>query len=184
MVMVHNNVVYEINHFCSHCGCDLTKSLEHGFTTKWKQISILMEDGSKLTIPVEVSETIAQSTFIIASKYMKQILCYIQRRAKDERVVSSSSYSTGTQSKRIPCCDIFNMAQTLIKPISQQRQLATKQTAECVVLGILTVQISGRSAERVPGSIQCLVKEIIGGVLLKFQHSMYMYMCQSKCSTV
>lgn len=78
MVMVHYNVVYEIHHFCSRCGCDLTKSLEHEFTTKWKQISIMMEDGSKLTIPLEVSEACAQSTCIIASEYTKQALWYME----------------------------------------------------------------------------------------------------------
>jgi hypothetical protein len=38
----------------------------------------MMEDGSKLTIPVEVSEAFAQSTFIIASVYEASSMLYAE----------------------------------------------------------------------------------------------------------
>jgi hypothetical protein len=69
MVIEHNNVDYKIkpSHFL--CGHDLpTKALEHEFSSKWMSIFSMMEDGSKLTMPVEVNKASVQSLIIVSSE--------------------------------------------------------------------------------------------------------------------
>ncbi len=73
---------------------------------KWKPIFRKMIDAPGVKpIPDDVDETFVQSSFTIATEYLKSTLSYIWKNAKDEAQVGK--YSIATWSKKVACSEIL-----------------------------------------------------------------------------
>jgi hypothetical protein len=74
------------------------KSLQNQFKLYWKPIFSMME--SCIDIPSEaVDEAFVQSSYRLATEYLKQRVSYVWEMAKDERALDS--WTLGTWSKRV-----------------------------------------------------------------------------------
>ena len=98
-VVVSKNVTYKLKPFRLLTGKDLhKKSVERELTTKWRPIFKMMEQCPLFDIPQHVDGSFVQSSFLLATEFLKSRAGYIWEK-KDDRILST--WSVGTWSLMI-----------------------------------------------------------------------------------
>ena len=104
--VVVDNKTYMIKPFSHLKGSDLPwKELVNELDTKWKPIFRKMAEALGLVIPAEVDDEFVQTSFHVATEYLKATVSYIWIRAKDEGQLSK--YTIGTWSRKVARSEIL-----------------------------------------------------------------------------